>query len=117
MINFMALQRAGAQGAADKMNQANEDAAYYRDRAEELTRWSNSPYKNRTHIEYQPDDEWPDQQYEVFIPPFALNHFEGESIVGPFGTSNWPTWEEAKAFFDSVLADIEAGKYGEEWTA
>lgn len=113
-INWDRLMEIGVQMAERKSDDLDEQASYLQERADELKRWRARDDMNHPRITFDAESHV-DSPFEVFIPPFLPNHFEGEAILAPFGTCTWRTWDEAKAFHDSVLEEIEAGKYNETW--
>lgn len=113
-VDFRVLMIQGAREFGDLAKRAEEDLSHYRDMNTELAQWAERADMNQAYITFKPQagGDPGSLSFEVFIPPFLPSHYEGEAIMGPFGTTYWPTWEEAKDFHDRVIADIWAGKYG-----
>jgi hypothetical protein len=109
-INWAALVATGAALALEKQQKAAAEAANYGTVVDILRRSARKP-----GIEFRDGTQFADAPFIVTIPPFLPNHFEYGAILAPFGETYWPTWDQAKGFYDSVLAGIRAGSYSEGW--
>lgn len=73
----------------------------------------------RPYIRYRPSSTsaatgyvWP-AEWEVYIPPTKPEHFENGdvlngAVLGPWGESYWPTWEEARDFLCLCADEVRA---------
>jgi hypothetical protein len=109
-INWPGLIARGAAMALEMRQKAVAEVDNYT-KVEDILRRS----VRRPGIEYRDGTQWSDTPFIVTIPPFLPNHFEYGAILAPFGETYWPTWDQAKGFYDSVLAGIRAGSYSEGW--
>lgn len=113
-IPWRHLMRLGADEFENLRQKAVDEVAHFQARGRELIAWSKTDAA-LPHVTYHPT--WDDGigPFEVYIPPFRPNHFDGDAIAAPFGVSYWPTWQEATEFFDHVMEGILNGQYGEGW--